>query len=119
MEYLYFKLLHLIGVMILFAGIGGLSLVPSMEGPTGTRRLRILRGLGFLIVLVSGVLTVYFMHLDGPNGVPHWVKAKVFILIALGATVPLARSPKLKRYVFPLSIILGCLAGYVALFKPF
>ena len=123
MGYLSFKLVHLLGILFLFSGIGGMffmSYLESGNSKTGVLRLpRILHGAGLMLILVGGVMMVYSLGLDGAHGVPLWVKLKLLILVIFGLLPLLVRRQNGRRFVLPIALLLGVAASYLAIFKPF
>lgn len=123
MGYPGFKVVHLLGVLFLFSGIGGMffmSFIETGRAKTGIARLpRILHGAGLLLILIGGATMVYSLGLDGQHGVPLWVKLKMLILILFGLLPLLVRRPNWKRYVLPIALLLGLAASGLAIFKPF
>lgn len=112
MNYPVFKLVHLLGVLCLFSGIGGMFFAQA-------RFARILHGVGLLIILIGGVMMVYYLGLDGAHGVPLWVKLKMLILVCFGVLPLLARSRGLKGFMLPIALLLGLAASFLGIFKPF
>lgn len=124
MLYMNFKFLHLLGIFLLFSGLGGMVFMSYLEEtapkPKPSSKLpRILHGIGMLFVLVGGVMMVYSLGLDGANGVPLWVKLKMFIFLSFGPLILLARNKEKRRFLLPIAIALGCVASYLAIYKPF
>jgi hypothetical protein len=123
MEYLNFKLLHLLGILCLFSGIGGMFFASYLEAGAANRSVlrlpRMLHGLGMLFILVGGFMMVHALGLHGENGVPLWVKLKLGILVLFGPLIVLVRSPSQKKLLLPIAIVLGLAATALALYKPF
>lgn len=123
MDYLSIKLLHLVGVMLLFLGLGGRAFASyACLGPVEKqirRATALLHGIGLLFILVSGIAMLSRLGLLGGDP-PGWVKAKVFIFLLLGGSIVMAA--RLSRAIWTLIavwILLGSAAAYLALYKPF
>ncbi len=122
MDYFLIKLCHLVGIMLLFMGLGGMIFAASVGLGPEHRKLRraaaIIHGLGLLLILASGIamaLQSGFFHGDPPN----WIKAKFGIWLLLGGSISLAaRASKLMWIWIPVWILLGAAAGYLAFYKP-
>jgi len=121
MTYEFYKLLHVIGIMLLFFALGGYTLKGNPEGP-GAKRAKILlgvsHGLSLLILLVAGFGLLAKMQLM--SSFPAWAILKIVIWVAFGAApVLIKRSPALVRPVWVALVLLGGVSGWLAIFKPF
>jgi hypothetical protein len=117
------KLCHLVGIMLVFLGLGGMVFAANVGLGPAQRKLRrgaaLTHGIGLLLILASGIAmmsNLNLLHGDPPN----WIKAKFGIFLLLGGSIALAaRVSRLIWLWIPLWILLGAAAGYLALFKPF
>ncbi len=110
--------LHLIGVIMVFIGIGG-AMVRAGIDPTSTAcrgRLAASHGIGLLVLIVVGGLL--FARLG--SGLSGWIVLKIIIWLGLGA-IPgiLKKKPTLAGVLWWVAIILGALAAFLGVFKPF
>jgi hypothetical protein len=117
-SYEFYKVLHMLGLMVLFFSLGGYTL-RSSEG--GTKPTRILlastHGIGLLLVLVAGFGLLARLKL---GGVPGWAWIKVVLWLAFGAApVLIKRTPERLRPVWVALPLLGAIAAYLAINKPF
>ncbi|MGZ3769750.1 MAG: hypothetical protein ACXVCP_07935 [Bdellovibrio sp.] len=121
MSYEFYKIFHLLGLMLLFFGFGGL-LISAYSKAELKKPARIMgfltHGLGLLFILVSGFGMA--ARLGFMSGLPNWVKAKVVIWALLGISISLV---KRKGYIgWPIAILLwglGASAAIIAINKPF
>ncbi len=117
MDPLFYKLLHILGVLAAFVSLGGLTF-QALAGGTGDRGRKVVsitHGVALLIILVSGFGLLAKLKL----GFPLWFWLKVAIWLVVGGLVVAIR--RLPRYatVFWFGLpILGGLAAYLALYKP-
>ncbi|MEZ6187567.1 MAG: hypothetical protein R3F62_21475 [Planctomycetota bacterium] len=121
MSYEFYKVLHLLGLMLLFFAIGGYTLKGDPEGP-GAKRAKLLlglcHGLGLLILLVAGFGLLAKMQLM--SSFPTWAILKILIWLAFGAApVAIKKTPALVRPFWAGIVFLGVVAAYLAIFKPF
>lgn len=120
MSYEFYKVLHLAAAMYLFASLGGMAL-HAMNGGTRAdnpshRVLVITHGVSLLVLLVAGFGAV--AKLGVPMG--GWVAAKVVIWLALGGAIAVAgRRPEAGKALFFALPLLGAVAGWLAVTKPF
>lgn len=121
MSYEFYKVLHLLGLILLFFGFGGL-LVPAFAKVELKKPARLMgfltHGLGLLFILVSGFGMAARLGLV--SGLPSWVHAKIGIWVLLGIAISLV---KRKGYIgWPVAILLwglGMTAAFIAINKPF
>ena len=118
MPYETYKLLHVVGLLLLFLGMGG-QLLGSGAGrgraPKGTA---ILHGVGLLAMLVGGFGMMARLGIHWPW--PGWLIAKLGVWLAIGALPVLVRRQVLPRGPAWLIVAaLGPLAAWFAIAKPF
>lgn len=119
MSYEFYKWLHLLGIFCLLASLGAIWGLhyPNRSSETKERRpLALIHGFGMLFVLVSGFGMLARLNL----GMQGWVYAKLLIWLAMGGTIALARrKAKLGIKLVAGWVLLGALAAYWGIFKPF
>jgi hypothetical protein len=123
MDYPSIKLLHLVGIMLLFLGLGGMVFASYAGFGPAKKQIRrataLCHGIGLLFILVSGIAmlsSLGLLHGDPPG----WVKAKFLIFLLLGGSIALAA--RFSRTIWILItawVFLGTAAAYLALYKPF
>ena len=120
----FYEILHILGIALLFAAIGGVAVHAANGGNktnSGTRGMvSSIHGIGALLILVGGfgmLARIGFQH--GTN-FPGWLWVKIIVWLVLSAVALLPyRKPALAK---PFLIVLPLLAGvavYMALYKPF
>jgi len=123
MDYLTLKLFHLVGLMLLFLGLGGMVFSAyagfGLEKKLLRRGAAFCHGLGLLLVLASGLAmlsSLGLLHGDPPG----WIKGKFVIWLVLGGSISLAaRQSRAIWILIPAWLLLGAAAAYLALQKPF
>jgi hypothetical protein len=75
MDYVTYKIIHLVGLAALALGIGGM-----MAGGSNRKIFSILQGLALLIMLVSGFGLLAKLHL----GFPHFAMVKTLLWVVIG-----------------------------------
>jgi hypothetical protein len=104
MSPLYYKVLHLTGVILLFLGLAS-ALMPK---DTPNRRIGLIfHGLGLAILLVAGFGLIAKLQI----GFPWWVVVKLVLLLAFGA-MPIIG----KRGLLPVPVawLLAVICGIAA-----
>lgn len=116
-----YKLLHLLGMMMVFVALGGVAIHAATgadrQSNPNRRTLGILHGVGLLLMLVAGFGMLARL---GGSVTGGWVWTKVIIWLLLGgATVLPYKNRGLASAMLGLLPLLGLLAGYLAIYKPF
>ncbi len=118
MSLLFYKVLHVLALAYLFAALGG----AAWHAAHGGRRegagkgAMIAHGLAMVVLLVSGFGMIAKLGV----GMPGWAWAKLVLWLLIGAAGALPyRKPEWAGGLFWLLPLLGGLAGYLALYKPF
>ncbi|MEE2776532.1 MAG: hypothetical protein VYE73_07180 [Acidobacteriota bacterium] len=107
--------LHLLGVFLLFSGLGALAL-----GGDESRKLGgMTHGIGLLLILVTGLVAMMGLGTDHSAGLPGWIYAKLAIWLLMGAAiVALRRAPGMRVPLFFALPLLGSLAAWLAFYRP-
>lgn len=116
MSYQFYKMMHFIGLIMLFMGLGGriIFLAAKVQNPVG-KICSILHGLGLVLVLVAGFGLLARLQV----GFPGWVYVKIAAWVGIGAlTILPKKNPKLSTATFVSAIILAGLAIYFVVAKP-
>ena len=117
MPYETYKLLHVVGLLLLFLGMGG-QLLGARSEPRAPKVTAILHGAGLFVMLVAGFGMMARLGIQWPW--PGWLIAKLGVWLTIGALPVLAR-----RQILPLGPAwlvasgLGGLAAWLAISKPF
>ena len=114
----FYHYLHLIGLILVFIGIGG------MLSSEGAKKAMMWHGIGLLISFVSAFGMLSKMSKGLPEGSPslytqHWVIAKMVLWLVLGFLPVLA---KRRVIATPLVVLIAAMTGaalaYLGYFKP-
>lgn len=114
--------LHILGTIILFQSLGAF-LFDAMNGgtkATGTRlrMLRIMSGAGLLLLLVSGFGMLARLEITWP--LPGWAWGMILIWLVLGSVGWIIKKyPASAAVWWRLSFVLGALAAFFGIVKPF
>jgi len=120
MSYLAYKLIHLVGVALLFAALGALVVrqlggTPPAPKDRGGRLAGTTHGIALVLILVSGFGALAKLGL----GLPGWAWAKLAVWLLLGASlVAIRRLPSAALWLWWLLPLLGGVAAWLALYKP-
>ncbi len=120
MSLLFYKVLHVLAVLFLLTVGGGVALYAANGGTKADNKVRgligALHGLGLVVALVSG----FGMLAKLGVGFSGWVVAKIALWFVIGILALLPyRKPEWGKALLVLLPILGAIAGYLALYKPF
>ncbi|MFP3942016.1 MAG: hypothetical protein ACLF0P_17110 [Thermoanaerobaculia bacterium] len=118
-----YRVLHVIGVVFLFAALGG-AVLSHWVGVTEAGRVRarkisgITHGVALLLIVFSGFGALARLGLT-ELAMPGWVWAKLVIWALLGASpFVLRKKPALAGAFWWVLPLLGGLAGYLAVYQP-
>ncbi len=118
MSPLFYKVLHLAGVILLFFSLGGFALKAFAGGSAtedGRKVAAATHGLALLLLLVSGFGLLAKMG----YGFPTWAWIKIGLWLVLGGiTVAVRRMPWYAKLWWLLIPALGLAAAYLGLTKP-
>lgn len=118
-----YNVIHIIGIVALMAALGGGALLAIVQaGPEQRPARRVvgaLHGIGAFLVLVGGFGMLARLDLAG-NAFPPWLWVKLMIWLVLALALFLvARRPQSARLLLVTLPVLGGLAAYMAIYKPF
>lgn len=116
MDPLFYKVLHILGVMVTFLSLGGL-ISAARSGDVESRRLAgMTHGFALLVVFISGFALLGKLDL----GFPGWAIVKIVIWLVLGGIlVAIRKQPKKTALWWTVVSLLGLAAAWLALYKPF
>lgn len=118
-----YKLVHILGILLVFSSFGGLVL-HAMNGGTkatnaGRRIVTIGYGVGLFLILLGGFGMLARLGIV-QGGLPGWIWLKLAVWIAVGGLFALPyRRPDTSRLLWILGPTLGLLAAWAGLYKPF
>ncbi|MCB0282649.1 MAG: hypothetical protein H6627_02925 [Calditrichae bacterium] len=118
MSLLFYKVLHLVGIIMLFAALGGaiVRAVLAQQSPKLEKFVLMNHGLALLIILIAGFgqLAKIGMTFAG------WVIVKMFIWLIMGALIlPIKKKPELNIVWWITALVLGTVAAIMGVYKPF
>lgn len=115
-----YKLLHFVGILLVFNALGGQILFVWRGGTradaAARRAVAITHGVGLLLLLLGG----FGMHARlGYTGFPLWFGVKVGVWATLGAMMMVPwRYPHLARPLWVIVPLLGVVATALGIWKP-
>ena len=118
MTYELYKLLHILGVMLLFAGAGGLILLQVQESASARARklAGLTHGIALIVILIAGFGAVAKV---GLSLTAPWVVGKMVIWLIFGLLPLILRKlPRQATLWWWLAAVLGAVAAYLAIYKP-
>ncbi len=121
MPYEFYKLLHIIGIFLLFMSLGGMAL-HGINGGTkqdnsARKLLAIGHGIGLLLMLVAGFGLM--ARLQIASNWPLWIWPKIIVWTLLGGASALVyRKAAISRAMWFVILTLGSLAAFSAIYKP-
>ncbi len=124
MSYEFYKLLHIVGVLLLVCSLGALAMQAlfgrdrkDVDVTATRKRLLMWHGIAMLVVVVAGFGLMAKLKLMSTW--PTWILIKLGVWFLLGgATVAIRRSPGLARAWVVLVPILAGVGVAVVVYKP-
>jgi hypothetical protein len=122
LSYEIYKLFHLFGIIMLFVSVGGIMLYALNGGTkvdnTWRKTAAITHGIGLVFILVAGFGLLARVGMSWPW--PGWVFVKLIIWLVLGGVTGLIYKLSSRgQWLWYVVILLGVIAAYMAIFKPF
>jgi hypothetical protein len=111
-----YRLLHVVGVLLVFLGLGGVLATSAGDGGKSPKLFLVSHGIGLLVMLVAGIGFVHKSKLEWQN----WLFAKIACWVLIGAVPFLVRRGVLPRLLALVVVLgLGATAAWLARAKPF
>lgn len=115
MSYEFYKILHIVGALLVFMALGSQFFAAS--GNNVTRKMAgIQHGIGLLIMFVAGFGLIAKLQV----GFPGWVLVKIVLWLVLGGMLTLSRKMADKAMLWWYgTVAIGIVAALLASYKPF
>ena len=115
MSYNFYLFLHLLGLILLLLGYGGLLARAVLDPANRSIRLlgAVVGGVGLLFLLVSG----FGMQAKGDWGWPIWILLKIGVWLLLGAALAfINRKPAWNRWLWIAVALLAGLSAWLGVY---
>jgi len=116
-SYATYKVIHLVGVMMVFLSLGGVATHAINGGARShswRKSIAITHGMGLFLSLLGGFGLLARLGI-AHGGLPGWVIAKLAIWTLFGGLIALIpRRPQWAKALWPAVIVLGALAAHLA-----
>ena len=118
MPYETYKLLHVVGLLLLFLGMGGQLLGSGSKPDRAPKGTTILHAVGLVAMLVGGFGMMARLGVQWPW--PGWLIAKLGVWLTIGALPVVVRRQLIPHgLAWLVAAVLGGLAAWLAISKPF
>lgn len=120
-SYAVYKIVHLIGVLMVFMALGAViaNAISRQTAHAWRRPIAITHGVGMLLSLVGGFGLLARLGI-AHGGLPGWIYAKLGIWLFFGALIAvIGRRPGWAKIMWPVILVFGGVAAYLAGSKPF
>ncbi len=123
MPYEFYKVLHLLAILVLFTAMGGLAMV-TLRGGTdeelkaARKPLVILHGVALLVIFVAGFGLMAKLGMM-QSGWPKWIFGKLAVWLVLGGAVAMLKRPMGNNTWYLILPVVGAVGAALAVYKPF
>ncbi len=118
----FYKVLHILAILVLFTAMGGLAMV-TLRGGTdeemkaARKPLMIAHGVALLVIFVAGFGLMAKLEMMGSSW-PKWIFGKLGVWVVLGGATALVKRPMGNAWYLLLPIV-GGIGAWLAVTKPF
>lgn len=124
LSHAFYNVVHIVGIILLVSALAGAALratsVTAAEDRAMRRLLAILHGGGAFLVLLGGFGMLARLGIVQGGSFPAWLWVKIGVWAVLAAAIIVAnRRPALAKPLLLSLPVLGGLAAYMAVYKPF
>lgn len=120
-SYEVYKLIHVVGIVLLFSGLVALlTMKITNVTPEGAARkfAFLTHGIGLFLLLLSGFGLL--ARLELARNMPNWAFVKIAIWLIFGGMIALIkRRPNLGWAMYFPMLVIYMIAAYIAINKPF
>ena len=114
----FYKVLHIFSVFLLFISLGTIAAVGNSQDGRLRRLAGVAHGVALALILIAGFGLLAKLRMFG--SIPAWVLVKFGLWFLFGLSVlPLRRRPEWTLWLWLLIPVLGGLAAWLAVTKPF
>ena len=123
MSHQFYNVIHIIGIVLAMAALGGIALHAVNGGTKQTNTSRklvaIMHGLGVFLILLGGFGMLARLGIVQGGAWPGWVWGKVIVwgIIAIAVALPYRRASLARPILIALPVLAG-IAAWLAIYKP-
>jgi len=123
-SYAVYKLVHVAAILLLFTAVGGAIAHAANGGRKGDntagRMTSIVHGVALFFILLGGFGMLARLEVKHDWLFPPWLWGKLVIWVSLALAVVLPyRKPELAKPLLLVIPLIGAIAAFLAIFKPF
>jgi quinol-cytochrome oxidoreductase complex cytochrome b subunit len=119
MPYELWKVVHLAGVIALFASLGGLAALSLVARPESSKPFKVLHGVALGLIFLAGFGLLAKLGFGSPGSWGAWVWIKLGVWLVLGGALAFVRKAgRNATAVLLLCALLGAVAAWAAVTKP-
>jgi len=118
MSYEFYKILHVFAVLLLFTSLGTLAVSARSETSQLRRLAAVSHGVALAIIFVAGFGLLARLGMFGSIPIWAWLKMGLWLILA-AVVIPLRRKPEWATALWFTIPIVGGLAAWFAVAKPF
>ena len=118
MSYDFYKIVHVFSVLLLFTSLGTLAASARSDSDRLLRLAGIAHGIALALIFIAGFGLMARLGMFGAIPVWAWLKIGLWLLLGL-IVLPLRRKPEWSTALWLALPVIGGLAAWLAIHKPF
>lgn len=116
--YAVYKVMHIVGVMLLLLSLGGYIMLSVSGSERGKKLAAITHGIAVLVILVAGFGLM--ARLGYISGWPLWIWFKLGIWVILASIIIfIKRFPRFSTLLWIMIPVLSGFGAFLAVYKPY
>ncbi len=118
MSYDFYRILHLVSILLLFTSLGTLAATAGSPKAPLRRLAGVAHGIALAIIFIAGFGLLARLGMFGSIPMWAWLKMGLWLILAV-IVIPIRRKPDWATALWLVIPIVGGVAAWLAIAKPF